>query len=158
MDEEIRWYKGPRSLALSEHWNYTDEGKDFFGGYVYTSQGPLPLLWATTLAGDRGLWGQALKRGMAEYNHQVGLKMVGEMMPQERNRVTLAEETDQYGLPIARDPLHDSSVAGGERARHLGPDGRHLPSQRDRENGRRSAHQRRRRGLQKLGCPQPVDL
>ncbi len=39
---------------------------------------------------------------MEKYNHHVGLKIVGEMMPQERNRVTLAEETDQYGLPIAR--------------------------------------------------------
>lgn len=102
MDEEIRWYKGPPSLALTEHWNYTDEGKDFFGGYVYMSQGPLPVLWAATLAGDRGLWGQPLIDEMEKYNHHVGLKIVGEMMPQECNRVTLAEETDQYGLPIAR--------------------------------------------------------
>ena len=39
---------------------------------------------------------------MQHYNHQVGLKMVGETLPQERNRVTLANEQDQYGLPIAR--------------------------------------------------------
>ena len=26
---------------------------------------------------------------MEDYNHQVGLKIVGEMLPQERNRVTL---------------------------------------------------------------------
>ncbi|MBW8836762.1 MAG: GMC family oxidoreductase, partial [Burkholderia sp.] len=31
-----------------------------------------------------------------------GLKIVGEMLPQERNRVTLADEKDQYGLPVAR--------------------------------------------------------
>ena len=29
---------------------------------------------------------------MENYNHQVGLKIVGEVLPQERNRVTLAEE------------------------------------------------------------------
>jgi choline dehydrogenase-like flavoprotein len=23
-DEEIRWYKAPPSLAITEHWNYTD--------------------------------------------------------------------------------------------------------------------------------------
>ncbi|MGH8324570.1 MAG: GMC oxidoreductase, partial [Steroidobacteraceae bacterium] len=34
--------------------------------------------------------------------HQVGLKIVGEMLPQERNCVTLADDKDQYGLPIAR--------------------------------------------------------
>jgi hypothetical protein len=41
MDEEVRWYKGPPSLSITEHWNYTDTGKDFFGGYCYMSQGPL---------------------------------------------------------------------------------------------------------------------
>ena len=39
---------------------------------------------------------------MAHYNHQVGLKIVGETLPQESNRVSLAEEKDQYGVPIAR--------------------------------------------------------
>ena len=102
MEEEIRWYKGPPSLALSEHWNYADDGKDFFGGYAYMSQGPLPALWAATQAGERGLWGEALMGEMEKYNHQVGLKIVGEMLPQERNRVSLAEEKDRYGLPVAR--------------------------------------------------------
>lgn len=101
MDEEIRAYKGPPSLAITEHWNYTDEGKDFFGGYSYMSQGPLPVVWATTEA-RRGLWGESLLQEMEKYNHQVGLKIVGETLPQERNCVTLADEKDQYGLPIAR--------------------------------------------------------
>ena len=57
MDEEIRSYKGPPSLAITEHWNYEDRGKDFFGGYCYMSQGPLPALWGGTLSGSRGLWG-----------------------------------------------------------------------------------------------------
>ncbi len=102
MDDEIRWYKGPPSLAITEHWNYEDRGKDFFGGYAYMSQGPLPLQWVDTQIGSRGLWGAALMAEMAKYNHQVGLKIVGEMLPQERNRVTLAEEKDRYGLPVAR--------------------------------------------------------
>lgn len=101
MDEEIRWYKGPPSLAMTEHWNYTDKGKDFFGGYCYMSQGPLPKAWAAVQTG-RGLWGDALAAEMEQYNHQAGLKIVGETLPQERNRVTLADEKDPYGLPIAR--------------------------------------------------------
>lgn len=101
MDEEIRWYKGPPSLAITEHWNYTDKGKDFFGGYSYMSQGPLPIVWAAA-QNKRGLWGRALTDEMQKYNHQAGLKIVGETLPQERNRVTLAEETDQYGLRVAR--------------------------------------------------------
>ncbi|PSC06514.1 choline dehydrogenase [Alsobacter soli] len=102
MDEEIRSYKGPPSLAITEHWNYEDRGKDFFGGYSYMSQGPLPVLWAGVQAGARGLWGEALMDEMQRYNHSVGLKVVSEYMPQERNRVTLADEKDALGLPIAR--------------------------------------------------------
>jgi len=101
LDREVRSYKAPPSLALTEHWNYQDEGKDFHGGYCYMSQGPLPQQWARTLFG-RGLWGERLVTEMKNYNHVVGLKMVGEMMPQETNCVTLADEVDQYGLPIPR--------------------------------------------------------
>ena len=102
LDREVRSYKGPPSLAITEHWNYTDRGKDFFGGYCYMSQGPLPMAWSRVVSGARGLWGERLRAKMQEYNHQVGLKVVGELLPQERNRVTLAGEKDQYGLPIPR--------------------------------------------------------
>ena len=55
MDEEIRWYKGPPGMAITEHWNYVDTGKDFFGGYCFLSQGPLPADWAHSVATVRGL-------------------------------------------------------------------------------------------------------
>jgi choline dehydrogenase-like flavoprotein len=102
LDREVRSYKGPPSLAITEHWNYTDRGKDFFGGYAYMSQGPLPMEWSRVVSGKRGLWGEALRAKMEEYNHQVGLKIVGECLPQERNGVTLTDEKDQYGLRIPR--------------------------------------------------------
>ena len=102
LEQEVRSYKGPPSLAITEHWNYEDKGKDFFGGYSYMSQGPLPQLWANTLMSARGLWGARLIREMEKYNHVVGLKIVGEMLPQESNRVTLADDVDQYGLRIPR--------------------------------------------------------
>ncbi len=96
--EAVRWNKGPPSLAITEHWNYEDR-KDFFGGYLHMSQGPLAVQWASAQTGARGLWRQALAGEMAKYNHMLGLKMVGEMMPQERNMVTLA---DEYGLMATR--------------------------------------------------------
>ena len=102
MDQEVRWYKGPPSLAITEHWNYQDAGKDFDGGYSYMSQGPLPQLWANTQMSAHGLWGDRLMAEMEKYNHQVGLKIVGEMLPQEHNRVSLTDEKDQYGLPVPR--------------------------------------------------------
>ena len=102
MNEEIRWYKGPPSLAVTEHWNYTDEDKDFFGGYAYMSQGPLAIEWARTLATGRGLWGPKLREAMSNYIHQAGVKIVGEVMPREENRVELAEPTDALGLRVAK--------------------------------------------------------
>jgi choline dehydrogenase-like flavoprotein len=100
LEDEIRWYKGPPSLALTEHWNYTDEGKDFFGGYLVASQGPLVREWSMKLALSRGLWGMDLREEMERYNHMAGLKIVGEIEPFEHNRVELAAETDDYGLRI----------------------------------------------------------
>jgi choline dehydrogenase-like flavoprotein len=102
MEQEIRSYKGPPSLAITEHRNYNDKDKDFFGGYAYMSQGPLPIVWSGVQATKRGLWGEALLHEMERYNHQVGLKIVGECLPQERNAVTLTDEKDQYGLPVPR--------------------------------------------------------
>ena len=91
-----------RRPALTEHWNYSEDGKDFYGGYCFMTQGPLPVAWSAALAASRGLWGEKLRREMEKYNHQAGLKIVGEVMPNEHNRVTLAEEKDRFGLPIAR--------------------------------------------------------
>ncbi|MBK4737750.1 GMC family oxidoreductase [Noviherbaspirillum pedocola] len=101
-DEEIRWYKGPPNIAVCEHWNYTDEGKDCHGAYAFMSQGPLPRAWAQNVATARYLWGDALRHEMMKYNHMAGLVPVAETEPRLQNRVELADETDQYGLRIPR--------------------------------------------------------
>lgn len=101
-DEEIRWYKGPPNMAVTEHWNYTDSGKDAPGGYAFMSQGPLPRAWAQTLATSRRLWGEALRREMQDYNHMAGLVAVAETEPRAQNRVEVIDELDQHGLRIPR--------------------------------------------------------
>jgi choline dehydrogenase-like flavoprotein len=101
-DEEIRWYKGPPNMAVTEHWNYTDAGKDFYGGYAFMSQGPLPMAWSQTLADSRGLWGAALRDEMRKYNHMAGFVPVGETEPRAQNRVVLCDETDKFGLKVAK--------------------------------------------------------
>lgn len=103
MDEEIRSYKGPPCMAVTEHWNYADDSdKDFHGGYAFMSQGPLASGWAETVAGTRGLWGMKLRREMTRYNHVAGLRIVGEVEPRPQNRIDLVDEKDQFGLPIPR--------------------------------------------------------
>jgi choline dehydrogenase-like flavoprotein len=39
---------------------------------------------------------------MRDYNHWTTLGLLCELLPQARNRVTLADETDSHGMPIAR--------------------------------------------------------
>jgi choline dehydrogenase-like flavoprotein len=101
-DEEIRWYKGPPNMAVTEHWNYTDAGKDAPGGYAFMSQGPLPRAWAQTVATSRRLWGDDLRREMLKYNHTAGLVAVAETEPRRENRVEVIDQLDQHGLPIPR--------------------------------------------------------
>jgi choline dehydrogenase-like flavoprotein len=110
--DEIRWYKAPPSLAVTEHWNYTDEGKDFKGGYLVASQGPLVREWSIKLAVSKGLWGMDLRREMTRYNHMVGLKIVGEVEPSASNRVEVVDETDDLGLRI---PKVTFSYSGNDR-------------------------------------------
>ena len=66
------------------------------------SQGPLPTDFATT-HGDqlrrRSAWSCA--SGWRSTTAWPGLKIVGETMPQAENRVTLADETDAFGIPRA---------------------------------------------------------
>ena len=103
MEDEIRSYKGPPSLAITEHWNYSDRGKDFYGGYCYMSQGPLPV----AVGGDAGRQPRPLGPGAGRRDGAVQPRRRAE----DRGRVscrrsgtgsTLADEKDQYGLPIAR--------------------------------------------------------
>jgi choline dehydrogenase-like flavoprotein len=101
MDDEIRWYKAPPGMALCEHWNY-DDTKEFPGGYCFLSDGPLPVDYAKILFSGRGLWGATLRQEMVKYNHQAGLKLVGEVESRDHNRVELAQDKDDHGLPIAR--------------------------------------------------------
>lgn len=116
-DDEIRWYKGPPSMACCEHWNYADDdpSKDFFGGYSFMSQGPLPGDFAGTLVTGTGMFGNDLRRRMALYNRMAGLKIVGETMPRPDNRVRLSDDADDLGLPLAR---VDFSFCDNDRRLH----------------------------------------
>jgi choline dehydrogenase-like flavoprotein len=173
MDEPVRAYKAPPSTAITEHWNYEDR-KDFHGGYCWMAQGPLPIEAMTIITGSKGLWGAALHEEMLRYNHLIGLKMVGEQLPNPDNRVTLADETDQYGLRIPRityswsdndktmighalDQMSESLEVVGAK-RYLASGQRHEPSRGDSPNGVHAAGQRDQRRLSKLGHPESLRL
>ncbi len=49
-----------------------------------------------------GHWGHALREYMRDYNHWTTLGILSELLPQPDNRVTLADEHDAHGMPVAR--------------------------------------------------------
>ena len=57
-----------------------------------------------------GAWGWGMRRVMMDYNHWATIGVLGEILPWEDNRVELADEKDQYGLPVAKVTfnLHDN--------------------------------------------------
>ncbi len=99
--DELRQYKAPPPEISSEQFYETDPSRDFARGFSIQTVGPLPIGWAEHVLAD-GHWGHALREYMRDYNHWTTLGVLNELMPQARNRVTLADELDQHGMPVAR--------------------------------------------------------
>jgi choline dehydrogenase-like flavoprotein len=100
-EEELRMYKAPPPEIDSEHFYETDERRGFARGFSIQTVGPLPTGWAEHVLAD-GHWGQALREYVRDYNHWYTIGLLCELLPRAENRVTLADERDRYGVPIAR--------------------------------------------------------
>jgi choline dehydrogenase-like flavoprotein len=98
--EMLRMYKAPPPEISSEDFYETDEGRGFARGFSIQTIAPLPIGWAEHVVAE-GHWGRALREYMRDYNHWTVLGSLCELLPQAENRVTLAGQTDQYGLPVA---------------------------------------------------------
>ena len=61
----------------------------------------MPIDWAEHVAAE-GHWGRKLREYMHDYIHWSTLGVLCELLPQPENRVTLADERDAHGMPIAR--------------------------------------------------------
>jgi choline dehydrogenase-like flavoprotein len=102
-DERIGQYKAPPpGGAITEHFNRTMPDTGFIGGYTIEPVGPHPCDFASRLTTARHMWGNDLRRTMLDYNYWSGLGIVGEVLAQESNSVSLdGAETDSHGLPVA---------------------------------------------------------
>jgi choline dehydrogenase-like flavoprotein len=98
--ETLRMYKAPPPEVSSEQFYETDEKRGFARGFSIQTVGPLPIGWAAHVLAD-GHWGGALREYMRDYNHWSVLGALCELLPLAHNRVTLADEKDRYGMPIA---------------------------------------------------------
>lgn len=100
-EEEIRLYKGTPVLAVSQEFYETDRSRGFVRGYSFNAHGSRPVALAQTLAGQAGIWGKQLREIMIDFNFYARITLVGEVLPNEQNKVTLSDERDEYGLPRA---------------------------------------------------------
>jgi choline dehydrogenase-like flavoprotein len=94
-------YKAPPPEICSEQFYETDVSRGFARGFSIQTVGPLPIAWAEHVLAD-GHWGQALREYMRDYNHWYVLGVLCELLPRAENRVTLADEVDSGGMPVAR--------------------------------------------------------
>jgi choline dehydrogenase-like flavoprotein len=99
-DAEVRMYKAPPPEVSTEAFYETDPSKPYKRGFSIQTVSPLPITWAEHITAQ-GHWGAALRDYMSDYVHWSCLGALCEFLPQPGNRVTLSEETDRYGLPIA---------------------------------------------------------
>ncbi len=100
-EQPVRMYKAPPAHALTEEFYETDIKRSFARGFAIQTVGPLPIAFAKQMMAARGSWGWGMRRIMMDYNHWAALGLLGEILPWADNRVTLAKETDQYGLRVA---------------------------------------------------------
>ncbi|SDO36624.1 Choline dehydrogenase [Nakamurella panacisegetis] len=98
--DEIRMYKSPPPEVSSEQFYETDTAKPYKRGWSIQTVSPLPITWAEHVAAQ-GHWGEPLREYMRDYVHWATLGALCEFLPQARNRVTLADETDRHGLKVA---------------------------------------------------------
>ncbi|HEX3723921.1 MAG TPA: GMC family oxidoreductase [Nitrolancea sp.] len=100
-DEMIRQYKSPPACATTEEYYETDPRNDFVRGYALQTVSPLPIAMSHLLISQDGTYGEELLSKMQEYNHYACIGVLGEILPDERNYVSLhPTEIDQCGQPV----------------------------------------------------------
>src|SRR5262249_62227893 len=97
---ELKMYKAPPPEISSEDFYETDESRGFARGFSIQTLGPLPIEWATHVLAE-GHWGASLREYMRDYNDWTVLGVLCQLLPQPAKRVTLADERDRYGMPVA---------------------------------------------------------
>ncbi|MEC0268114.1 GMC family oxidoreductase [Paenibacillus anseongense] len=102
-EQEVRLYKGTPVLASTQDFYETDPRRGYARGYTIHSHGSRPIDMADGISKSTQdpLWGSGLRQAMLNYNHYGRLTMVGEVLPQWDNHISLSDEKDDYGMPRA---------------------------------------------------------
>ena len=97
---DLRMYKAPPPRSPASSSTRPTSRAGFARGFSIQTVSPLPIGWAEHVQAD-GHWGAGLREYMRDYNHWTVLGVLCELLPQPENRVTLADEKDRYGMPVA---------------------------------------------------------
>ncbi|PRY14619.1 GMC family oxidoreductase [Kineococcus rhizosphaerae] len=100
-EDPVRSYRGYPSSIITED-TARPADADFAGGYLIQSLGVQPSTYATSLVRGGGLRGAELVAALQDYPHVAGVGINAECLPSEANRLELADETDDLGIPLTR--------------------------------------------------------
>jgi choline dehydrogenase-like flavoprotein len=118
-EEMIRQYKAPPACALTEEFYETDPRNDFVRGYALQTVAPLPIAMSHLISEESGAFGEELLLKMQDYNHYAAIGVLGEILPDERNYVSIDPvATDQFGIPVAY--VHFNLFENDRRLMHAG--------------------------------------
>ena len=97
-DKPVHMYRGTTMAGIVRDEARHDPSRGFVGGYEFeTLSLGLPFMAAFL---DPGKWGRDFSSAMDGYANMAGMWIVGEDMPRADNRITLADEKDEHGMPI----------------------------------------------------------
>jgi choline dehydrogenase-like flavoprotein len=99
-DRPVHMYRGTTMAGIVRDEARHDPSRGFVGGYEFeTLSLGLPFMAAFL---NPGGWGRGFTTALEGYENMAGMWIVGEDMPQETNRVTLAPTAkDKMGMPVA---------------------------------------------------------
>jgi choline dehydrogenase-like flavoprotein len=98
-DRPVRMWRGTTMAGIVQDEARNDPKRGFVGGYeLETLSLGLPFMAAFL---DPGAWGREFTSALDGYENMAGMWIVGEDMPQEKNRITLSSAKDKYGMPVA---------------------------------------------------------
>lgn len=97
--DPVHFYRGTVMAGIVTDEVHHNPKRGFVGGYEMETISLGLSFYAAFL--KPGAWGPEFAEAMDNYANTAGMWLVGEDMPQEKNRVTLNTEVkDQYGLPV----------------------------------------------------------
>ncbi|MGL4239702.1 MAG: GMC family oxidoreductase [Aestuariivirga sp.] len=98
-DRPVKMWRGTTMAGIVSDESRHDPKRGFVGGYELETLGlGLPFMAAFL---DPGAWGREFTTALDSYENMAGMWIVGEDMPQEKNRITLSSAKDKHGMPVA---------------------------------------------------------